>query len=73
MQGVADGRLTVGDVVLFISLIGTLMGPLYSFDSVYEGLSRNFVDMEAMFALLDKDPAVKVRPPFSLKSASSLT
>lgn len=50
----------MGDVVLFVSLVGTLMGPLYSFDSVYESLSRNFVDMEAMFGLMDKDPAVKV-------------
>jgi ATP-binding cassette, subfamily B, heavy metal transporter len=59
-QGVADGRLTVGDVVLFISLVGTLMGPLYSFGSVYDSFSRNFVDMEALFMLMDQEPAVKV-------------
>ena len=40
--------------------VSTLMRPLYSFEDLYESLTQDIVDMEAMFDLLEQAPAVQV-------------
>ena len=61
LQGVGNGSLTVGDAVLFITLMQQLCVPLNYFGSYYRSLQTNFIDMENMFDLLSANPSIQVR------------
>jgi ATP-binding cassette subfamily B (MDR/TAP) protein 6 len=59
---VADGKLTVGDAVLFITLMQQLYGPLNYFGSYYRAIQQQLIDMENCFDLLSTNPSLTVRP-----------
>jgi len=61
LRGVARGEMNVGDVVLFVTMLGQLAGPLNSFGSSYKTVQKALVDMENIFEILDRPPTVQVR------------
>ncbi|KAF7231906.1 hypothetical protein EG68_08758 [Paragonimus skrjabini miyazakii] len=56
---VVEGRLTVGDFVLFYAYMIQLYSPLSLFGTYYRLLQTSVVDMENMFELLDQQPDVQ--------------
>jgi ATP-binding cassette subfamily B (MDR/TAP) protein 6 len=61
-QGVADGSLTVGDAVLFVTLMIQLYAPLNYFGSYYRVIQSSMMDMEGLFDLLNTRPTVRDAP-----------
>eukprot|EP00043_Microstomoeca_roanoka_P013838 m.136026 g.136026 ORF g.136026 m.136026 type:complete len:877 (-) comp15861_c0_seq2:159-2789(-) len=59
---VAQGELTVGDFVLFISYIIQLYAPLNFFGTYYRMIQSSLIDMENMFDLLQVKPEVEDSP-----------
>mmetsp|Transcript_18402 Transcript_18402/g.51583 ORF Transcript_18402/g.51583 Transcript_18402/m.51583 type:complete len:1155 (+) Transcript_18402:140-3604(+) len=62
VKGVVDGSLTVGDAVLFITVVNQLYVPLSVFGSYYRQVQKALVDVENMFDLLATEPKVRDRP-----------
>eukprot|EP00201_Polytomella_parva_P019082 CAMPEP_0175051040 /NCGR_PEP_ID=MMETSP0052_2-20121109/7575_1 /TAXON_ID=51329 ORGANISM="Polytomella parva, Strain SAG 63-3" /NCGR_SAMPLE_ID=MMETSP0052_2 /ASSEMBLY_ACC=CAM_ASM_000194 /LENGTH=815 /DNA_ID=CAMNT_0016315273 /DNA_START=575 /DNA_END=3023 /DNA_ORIENTATION=- len=60
--GVSRHTLTVGDTVLFLSLMSQLYGPLNFFGSYYRTIQQYMIDMENLLELLAKNPTVSDRP-----------
>ena len=65
---VTTGDLTVGDAVLFLTLMSQIYAPLNFFGSYYRQIQRYMIDMENMFELLATRGAVQDAP-----TARSLT
>ncbi|KAL4420506.1 hypothetical protein ABPG75_010162 [Micractinium tetrahymenae] len=61
-KGIANGTLTVGDGVLFVTLMQQLYGPLNFFGTYYRMIQQAMLDMENMFELLGKHPALQDKP-----------
>lgn len=59
---VASGALTVGDAVLFLSLMSQIYAPLNYFGSYYRQIQRYMIDMENMFELLARRGSVRDAP-----------
>jgi ATP-binding cassette subfamily B (MDR/TAP) protein 6 len=59
---VSAGDLTVGDAVLFLTLMGQIYSPLNFFGSYYRQIQRYMIDMENMFDLLEKPGVVQDAP-----------
>eukprot|EP00878_Enallax_costatus_P013753 GHUV01014384.1.p1 GENE.GHUV01014384.1~~GHUV01014384.1.p1 ORF type:complete len:619 (+),score=130.70 GHUV01014384.1:1438-3294(+) len=51
--GVSQGVLTVGDTVLFLTLMAQLYGPLNFFGTYYRVIQQYMIDMENLLQLLD--------------------
>ncbi|GLC34551.1 hypothetical protein PLESTB_001249100 [Pleodorina starrii] len=62
VRGVVRGSLTVGDAVLFVTMMNQLYVPLTFFGSYYRQVQKALIDMENMFELLDTEPSVRDSP-----------
>jgi len=62
VKGVAAGELTVGDVVLFVTLLNQLYAPLNFFGTYYRTIQQYMIDMENMFDLLRTSASVQDAP-----------
>lgn len=61
-QGVVDGSMTLGDLVLVNALMLQLFIPLNALGIVYRQIKYLLADMDLMFKLLDTDAEIKDRP-----------
>ena len=60
--GWAQGRFTVGDVVLVNTLLAQLFRPLDMLGMVYREIKQGLIDMEAMFGLIDTPAEIADAP-----------
>jgi len=61
-QGVAEGELTLGDLVLVNAYLLQMFIPMNFLGFVYREIKHSLVDMERMFSLLDEHRAIEDRP-----------
>ncbi|KAK9811422.1 hypothetical protein WJX72_003723 [[Myrmecia] bisecta] len=59
VHGIAVGSLTVGDAVLFLTMMNQLYSPLNFFGSYYRQVQKGLIDMENMFEMLATVPKVR--------------
>lgn len=60
--GISNGTLSVGDTVLFVSMMQQLYAPLNFFGTYYRMLQTAALDMEGVFKLLDTEASIRDRP-----------
>lgn len=58
-QGVIDGKMTLGDLVLINTMMLQLFMPLSFLGIIYRMLKHTLADMDMVFNLLDEDPEIK--------------
>ena len=61
-QGVADGRMTLGDLVMVNAFMIQLYIPLNFFGVIYREIKQNLTDLDKMFTLMDRDREVADAP-----------
>ena len=61
-QGVVDGRLTLGDLVMINAFMIQLYIPLNFLGVIYREIKQSLTDLDRMFTLMDKDREVADAP-----------
>ncbi|WP_415795642.1 ABCB family ABC transporter ATP-binding protein/permease [Comamonas aquatilis] len=61
-QGVVDGRLTLGDLVMINAFMIQLYIPLNFLGVIYREIKQSLADLDRMFLLMDKEREVADRP-----------
>ncbi|NBR12086.1 MAG: ABC transporter ATP-binding protein/permease, partial [Alphaproteobacteria bacterium] len=62
VQGIREGRHTVGDFVLVNAMLIQLYQPLNFMGMVYREIKQALIDIDQMFDILDQDPEIADRP-----------
>ncbi|MGP1681780.1 MAG: ABCB family ABC transporter ATP-binding protein/permease, partial [Giesbergeria sp.] len=73
-QGVADGRMTLGDLVMVNAFMIQLYIPLNFFGVIYREIKQNLTDLDKMFTLMDREREVADAPgaePLSIPQGRS--
>ena len=71
-QGVVDGRMTLGDLVMINGFMIQLYIPLNFLGVLYREIKQSLTDLDKMFKLMDREREVADRPgaqPLSLQGA----
>ncbi|MCM2253110.1 MAG: ABC transporter ATP-binding protein/permease [Ramlibacter sp.] len=61
-QGVVDGRMTLGDLVMVNAFMIQLYIPLNFLGVLYREIKQNLTDLDKMFVLMDREREVADRP-----------
>ena len=61
-QGVVDGRMTLGDLVMVNAFMIQLYIPLNFLGVIYREIKQNLVDLDKMFTLMDREREVADAP-----------
>ena len=61
-QGVVDGRMTLGDLVMINAFMIQLYIPLNFLGVIYREIKQSLTDLDRMFALMDREREVDDRP-----------
>ena len=61
-QGVAEGRLTLGDLVMVNAFMIQIYIPLNFLGVIYREIKQNLTDLDKMFTLMDKEQEVADAP-----------
>ena len=61
-QGVVDGRLTLGDLVMVNAFMIQLYVPLNFLGTIYREIKQNLTDLDKMFGLLEREREVADTP-----------
>ncbi len=61
-QGVVDGRMTLGDLVMVNAFMIQIYIPLNFLGAIYRELKQNLLDLEKMFTLLEREQEIADAP-----------